>query len=96
MPSKPPIRGIYFVQAETRKGLIKIGWSIDCRARLAYLQTGSQVKLVVLAICPATKRREQSTHRAFAHLRRHGEWFKPGPDLLTCIAQVRQAYPLPV
>ena len=77
--------GIYFVQAEDG-GLIKIGWSIDCEHRLRDMQIGSPVRLKLLVIVPGNRKRERQLHQHWAHLRAHGEWFRPAPELLESIA----------
>ena len=84
--------GIYFVQAVGGSGLIKIGWSIDCDERLRALQIGSPVPLCILAIIPGTRRREQLLHEYWKHLRAHGEWFQPSPELLESIAQSQRMF----
>jgi hypothetical protein len=68
----------YFIQA-ARVGHIKIGRAIDPLQRLAELQTGSPVKLELLAVLRGDH--EAMLHRKFADLRIHGEWFRPGMRL---------------
>jgi len=76
----------YFMRAEN--GLIKIGKSIDVKTRLSQLQTLSPIgiRLIDTPLCTAT---EAELHHRFAHLRDHGEWFKPDKELLDFIAMVR-------
>lgn len=73
---------VYFI----RKGdLIKIGYSTFPTQRFKALLPDE-----VLVVIPGTMRDEQRCHLAFAHLREHGEWFRPGPDLLSFIEDLRQ------
>jgi hypothetical protein len=68
---------VYFI----RKGdLIKIGWTSHRQRRFRELQPDH-----VLATTPGTVYDERRCHAAFAHLREHGEWFRPEPDLLAFI-----------
>lgn len=72
----------YFMRHETN---IKIGYSKDPRKRALAL-AGAEI----LAKEPGAASRESQLHEQFAHLRLHGEWFEPGPDLLEYIAKLRQ------
>jgi hypothetical protein len=63
---------VYFIEGS---GLIKIGYTENLRIRLASLQTGSPVKLNLLASIPGDKLKETELHTRFAADRRHGEWF---------------------
>lgn len=74
---------VYFI----RKGdLVKIGWSSVPRSRFNALQPDA-----VLHIEPGRMADERKCHAAFAHLREHGEWFRPEPDLLAFIDGLRAA-----
>lgn len=83
--AEPTLSGIYFIQAQDKQGLIKIGWSVDCESRLRILRIGSPVELRIAAIVPGTRKRERQLHEQFNHLRVHGEWFRPSPELLDVI-----------
>ena len=86
----PPVKsGIYFIQAATGTGLIKIGYSNDCEARLRSMQTGSPIQLTLLAVLPGSRKREQQVHRYWSVYRAHGEWFQPDTRLLAEIAQIQ-------
>lgn len=78
---------IYFIQAEG-VGHIKIGFTDkdDAIIRLAELQVGSPVKLVLLGTIPGTMQDETDLHRRFASAHVIGEWFKPVPELMDLIA----------
>lgn len=71
---------VYFIR---REKLIKIGYSIDPVRRAGDLGG------VVLATIPGERQVERSMHLMFAHLRDHGEWFRPGDDLLAYINVLR-------
>jgi len=76
----------YFVQGETTKN-IKIGKTKDgLPDRLKDLQGSSPDRLVCLTTVFGD--REDSYHVRFNHLWSHGEWFKPGQDLLDFIASL--------
>jgi hypothetical protein len=78
---------IYFMQGGKR-GLIKIGFTAGpVSARRRSLQCASPVRLNVLLTLPGDEPEEKALHARFAHLRRHGEWFRPGPDLLAFVAE---------
>lgn len=87
----PPARDgeVYFVQAAT--GQIKIGHSGYALSRLECLQTGSPVRLRLLAVTPGSMVLEHELHRRFASARLHGEWFRPVPELLTFIKEIALA-----
>jgi hypothetical protein len=75
---------VYFIQGEGG-GPIKIGHATYVKSRLKELQSGSPVKLVVLATTPGREREERALHDRFASHRLHGEWFSPAPELLEYI-----------
>lgn len=79
---------IYYVQESGNPmAPIKIGYTDkDPQQRLAQMQTGYPGKLCVLFSCEGTERDEAIEHRKWNHLHIHGEWFRPGPDLLEHIA----------
>lgn len=75
---------VYFIRFRDR---IKIGWTGNVKQRLSDLPHDE-----VLAVIPGTMTHEKQCHAAFAHLRYSGEWFRPGPDLLAFIEDVRQQH----
>jgi hypothetical protein len=95
--AEPPRRAdngasfVYFIRAEP-SGLIKIGTATKPRARLKLLQTGSVEVLALVAQLHGGKQVESAWHARFKHLRRIGEWFEPGADLLAAIAAEATAY----
>lgn len=71
---------VYFIG--TADGPVKIGLTRDVRQRLESLQTGSPVKLEILAYCEGDRWLERQYHTFFATQRLHGEWFGRGDNLL--------------
>lgn len=87
-PSGP---GVYFVR-QGLDGLIKIGVAINVRTRVSSLQTANPTRLHYLgAVLGAGKAEETALHLRFAGLREHGEWFRPGAELLAFIVSTRGA-----
>jgi hypothetical protein len=76
--------GVYFVQAGSSCGPIKIGFSDDVGKRVAGLQTGNPELLTLLLVVPGTMETESSLHNRFAsaRIRQSGEWFRPTRQLL--------------
>ncbi|OYW50764.1 MAG: hypothetical protein B7Y36_18670 [Novosphingobium sp. 28-62-57] len=68
---------VYFIGAN--KGPIKIGTTVNLPARLKKLQTGSAMRLRVLACIEGTAELEAAYHARFADLRVNGEWFQGAP-----------------
>lgn len=73
---------VYFMRHDR---IIKIGYSVDPPRRAVSLAGA-----VILATEPGGRREEEATHARFAHLRVHGEWFSPGPDLIEYINKLRK------
>jgi hypothetical protein len=74
---------IYFIQAASGEGPVKIGWTRDVPSRrLAALQAGSPVELVIVATIPGGPAMEAELHAFFDAYRRHGEWFDAPADQL--------------
>lgn len=74
--------GVYFIQAGDGCN-VKIGYTKDAQRRVQReIQHHSPVPLKLLALVPGTKTDEQCLHQMLDHLRLHGEWFRPGRDLL--------------
>lgn len=64
---------------------IKIGFSGSATHRLIALQSSHPRRLKILHKIPGTMADEKRLHQQFAHLNIHGEWFRPGPDLMAMI-----------
>ena len=80
-------KSAYFIQAG-KNGPIKIGVSGDPLGRVQQLQTGHYAKLSLLGTIDGVgKDGEGKLHYKFRHLCIRGEWFRPEPELLSCIAE---------
>jgi hypothetical protein len=78
---------IYFIQGVKTK-LIKIGYtSLKLGIRLSNMQAGSPDKLQILLILTGDRALEQQLHVKFAKYHKHGEWFRPGTELLKFIGE---------
>lgn len=84
-------RHVYFARAVGGDGPIKIGCSNDVRRRIEQMSNWSPVPLEALVAVPGSPTHEHALHRRFAHLRLHGEWFAPHPDLLAHIETLLRA-----
>lgn len=71
---------LYFIGS--RDGPVKIGVTTNVPQRLESLQTGSHLKLEVLATTEGDTWLEREYHRFFAHCRLYGEWFDRARDNL--------------
>ena len=88
---------IYFLQDPTTLE-IKIGYSgkDEPDERIGKLQTGNPRELVLLLTHPGDRSFERILHKQFAFLHVQGEWFKPGPELLSyMLRSVQPAQPVP-
>ncbi len=86
----PPCRTgeVYFVQG-VDGGPIKIGWTTSIKLRFSSLQTGSPVRLRVIALIQGVERVVQSElHDIFEEFRLHGEWFEDAPALTEYIERL--------
>ena len=74
--NKTQITNIYFIQAETGKGPVKIGKANDVQSRLGSIQTGHPEKLTVVHTIEGVPIQvEQDLHKRFEAYRVRGEWF---------------------
>lgn len=80
---------IYYVEGCCNH--IKIGFAKNPARRLRALQSGSPSPLNLLAIEPGTPADERRLHRRFSRHRGYGEWFRPAPELLAHVNQVRRS-----
>jgi hypothetical protein len=76
-------RKTYFAISRDGK-FLKIGSSLEPEKRVLRLQNGNAERLEILAML--TTNQERKLHKQFAHLRRHGEWFRLAPELITWLA----------
>lgn len=83
----------YFIQHATG-GAIKIGISADPTMRLQNINMSAHdPQYAYLATEHGGRPREAELHARFAHLRMHGEWFRPEQELLEYIEEARDAQP---
>jgi len=74
---------IYYIQVGDS---IKIGYTTQLRLRLLHYPPNKRV----LAIEPGDMRLERKRHEQFAGLLAYGhEWFRPGPELIAHINEIR-------
>lgn len=70
---------VYFIAGDI--GAIKIGYSEYPLSRLGVLQTGSPIRLRIMALRRAPISVERQYHEQFAAHRLHGEWFTRCPEI---------------
>lgn len=81
---------IYFVSATDDEYQIKIGFCAgDMSKRLAELQIGNPVLLVILATHPGTYAQEQAVHAKLANVRMIGEWFERSDGVMLALQAAR-------
>ncbi len=81
---------VYFIQAGSQLGPIKIGRTFCPEDRMRILQSANHEKLFLIRVINMSKEQEhlenkleQWLHRRFRSLRIHGEWFKFHGKMLT-------------
>jgi hypothetical protein len=79
------MKTIYFIRAANGTGPIKIGCTNDLQVRFGQLMRQLKQPICILAFASGDFRDEAALHRKFANLREHGEWFRPGQELLDYI-----------
>lgn len=77
---------VYFIGGDD--GAIKIGVSVAPEARLKGIQTGSPIRLRILATTPGDVETEAAYHARFAGCRVQGEWFERTPELIAEIERL--------
>jgi len=75
---------VYFVRASN--GLIKIGFTRNVKRRLNAMATDASGALEIIGVMRGSRRTEERVQGMFMHLQTHGEWHRPGLDLLSFIA----------
>lgn len=82
---------VYFIQEQGGERMVKIGYTArPVEVRLMELQAIRACPLVVLAAAPGMRQQEGELHLRFSGLRVTGEWFRPGEELMSYIAAVRE------
>lgn len=84
----PSTMRVYFVQ-ESGLGLIKIGTSMNVSARMSALSRGTPHDLTLLTTIAGGFAVESEIHRHFERDRVRGEWFRPIPDLLAYLEEIK-------
>ncbi len=91
-PDKPARKRsafVYFIQDDLQ---VKIGHSVNPRARLRELQCATHRVLKLLATCKGGQQRERLLHKKFAKHRLKGEWFKLSPQIAGYIEQIKSVH----
>ncbi len=89
---QPAAEFVYLITAAD-SGTAKIGRSTDPGGRLAALQVGSPVLLLLAALFPGGPRLERHLHKEFDGYRTHGEWFDFGDqDPIAEVTAAVEAY----
>jgi len=80
---------VYFIRGRATR-LSKIGVSCNIDARLLEIQHHSPDRLDLLALIHADDSDwvERMLHQRFNRYRQHGEWFRPGRELLAYMASL--------
>lgn len=79
---------VYFVQ-ESGTGAVKIGTSKQLRNRLAELSRILPYEIKLLAAVDGGRETEWTIHNRFEQARIRGEWFRPVPELLAYIDEIK-------
>lgn len=88
---------IYFIQAVTGDGLVKIGYSaMGVMTRARTVQNSSPVPLRVLGWTLGTLEEEAHLHQRFSSAHAYGEWFTPEPELLALAASYDNGFDIPL
>lgn len=69
---------------------VKIGYARCLKDRIATLQTGLPVELIVYGSWPGTKSDEGALHARFATERLRGDWFRLTPEVHQVISDLAQ------
>lgn len=82
---------VYFLRAKDNSQLIKIGKAKNVERRVAELQTGCHVPLVLMGSLPLHSEKhaehiEERIHRHFRRYRVRGEWYRSAKPLREFIA----------
>jgi hypothetical protein len=96
--SYEPASYLYFIQCKATR-LIKIGitqGSLEARLRAILSMSPMPLEFDRLGVMRGWRATERKLHGRFAHLRHHGEWFRPEADLLDFIGRHAKPWPEPV
>jgi hypothetical protein len=84
---------IYFIFCEAANA-VKIGFAADPMRRLAMLQTGNPLPLVLLAAVQGGLKQEQRFHQRFRSHHIRGEWFRADSQLMAVIQRFKVEVPM--
>lgn len=73
---------LYFIRVGE---FLKIGRTRNLKARLGHIKCHAPTPPVLVGSLPGKGWQEKEWHRAFRHLRTHGEWFAITPELSAAI-----------
>lgn len=79
---------IYFIQAEDCA--IKIGRTIDIKARLRKLQADCPLEVRLIGTIQGDPGNEKKIHQKFQRYRIHGKWFRINKSILNYIAKYKK------
>jgi hypothetical protein len=79
---------IYFFESELTK-LIKIGFSGNVVRRKKQIEGMQGGKINILKKINSSQKNEKYLHERFSHLKIQGEWFRPDPELLDFIKNLK-------
>lgn len=82
---------IYFIMSGD---LVKIGYSNNPKKRFAALSTGCPFPCHLIGVTEGGPSEEAALHKAFAHLREKGEWFRFDVEVNNHIRQHAIPYPI--
>lgn len=95
-PRRERVPSVYFLregsdwyEGAVADSLIKIGWAMCVRTRIGTLKTGNPRPLILAATLPGPAKYERIIHKFFRFCRWRGEWFKPHPQLLAFIEDIK-------
>ena len=80
---------VYFFESSLTK-LIKIGFTKNVSKRKKQIEAMQGGPVNVLKTLFTYHRNEKYLHEKFSHLKTHGEWFAPDPELLTFIKELTE------
>lgn len=79
---------VYFFESELTK-LIKIGFSGNVPRRRKQIEAMQGGKINTLKVINSSQKNEKYLHEMFSHLKTHGEWFSPAPELISFIKDLK-------
>ena len=78
---------VYLIQAG-EDGPVKIGVAANVFKRLAQYRTHDPIRLRLVGLIDGDRADEKRLLGRFSEYRLHGEWFRPGPQLVEFIASL--------